>query len=36
MQTQQDIAVPLSPTGQYRADVSAAYAVIGDLVILRR
>ncbi len=36
MQTQQDIAVPLSPTGQYRADVNAAYAVISDFIILGR
>ena len=36
MQTTQVIAVPLSPTGQYRAGVQAANAVKDDLIILRR
>ena len=36
MQTTQDFASSLSPTGQYRAGVQAANAVKDDLIILRR
>ena len=36
MQTIQDFASPLSPTGRYRAGVQAAKVVKDDLIILRR
>jgi hypothetical protein len=36
MQTEKDIAVPLSPTGQYHAGVQAAKVVKDDLIFLRR